>query len=195
MLIVRIRSYLARHRAAHAAAVLAPAVVAALLVHGEARQLADDRAAWGDVRTVWLSTADVAPGEAVSASASELPVAAIPAAATSDDPSGRPALQRVARGEVITRFDVAGASAGSAALPADARTVAVPVDDHSLGVLPGDRVDVVAGGVTLANDGIVVAVAPGSVTIAVSASSAPLVAAAALDRTAALVGRPAPPPP
>lgn len=191
MLIVRVRSFLARHRAAHAAAVLLPGVIAAAVVANEVRQLTDERASWGERRTVWLAAVDLAPGQPVVASRRELPGAALPETALTDDPTGLPVLQRVGRGEILTRLDVASSPLAPSRFPTNARMVAVPVDEQSLGVTPGDRVDIVAGGVTLAEDGLVVAVAPSAVTVAVDDSSAPLVAAAALDGTAALIGRPA----
>lgn len=192
MLIARVRSFFARHRAAHAAGVVTPALVAALIVLGQSNRLDDDRAAWGSARTVWVATTDLAPGDLASARPIVLPLAAHSSAALTDDPTGLTVLQRVATGEVITRLDVLSgdASDGGAALPDDPRTVAVPVDDQSLLVVPGDRVDVVAGGSTLAVGGVIVAVAPGAVTVAVDARAAPVVAAAAIDRVAALVGRP-----
>jgi hypothetical protein len=53
-------------------------------------------------------------------------------------------------------------------------------------VLPGDRVEVMAAGVVLASDGVVVAVRPAAVIVAVPAESAAAVAAAAVDRSAVL---------
>jgi hypothetical protein len=191
VLFVHIRSYLARHRAVHVGVVLAPAVVASLVVVGQLRALANDRASWGDTRTVWIVRRDLAPGQPIVASSDDLPLAAIPAAALTDDPSGRLALQRIGSGEIVTQSDVLDDEVDTRLVPPDARTVAIPTDDQGLELRTGDRVDVVAGGITLAADGIVVTVSPGAVTVAVSAAAAPLVASAALERTAVLVGRPA----
>jgi hypothetical protein len=67
--------------------------------------------------------------------------------------------------------------------------VAVAVDERSLVVEVGDRVDVAADGVLLAPDGRVVAVGEASVAVAVPAEVAAAVAIAALDGRAVLMGR------
>jgi hypothetical protein len=68
--------------------------------------------------------------------------------------------------------------------------VAIAADDTTIALVVGDHVDVVAGGSLVATDGIVVEVRAGAATIGVTTVDAPLVAAAALDRTAVVVVRP-----
>lgn len=187
MLHVRIRSFLARHRALYWSGVAVAAAAVAATVQSHTTALERERRAWGDTRTAWVAGAALAPGDPISATQVELPIAAVSSAALADDPSGRVALQRVTAGEVLTAADVGDDVVDL--LPGGWRGVALPVEVSTPAVHPGGTVDVVAAGVVLAERGRVVAVDEVSVTIAVPAAVAAAVADAALQRTAAIVLR------
>ena len=102
-------------------------------------------------------------------------------------PTGSIARQHVGPGEILTDNDVVGSMSDT--VPVGWRTVAVAADERTLEVSTGDRVDVVADGVVLAADGLVIARQTSTVVVAVPAELAPLVAVAALDGRAVLVGR------
>ena len=188
MLAVHIRSYLARHRRVHWCLVAGLALVAgaAVLQHGQ--RLDHERAAWGSRVEVWVADRALEPGDTLVGRAVLVPQAVVPSGAlTTAPPAGAIAAQRVAAGEVVTAFDVAGGA--DELVPAGWRSVAVAVDERSLVVEVGDRVDVAADGVLLAPDGRVVAVGDASVAVAVPAEVAAAVAVAALDGRAVLMGR------
>ena len=188
MLAVHIRSYLARHRRVHWCLVAGLALVAgaAVLQHGQ--RLDRERAAWGSRVEVWVADRTLEPGDTLVGRAVLVPQAVVPSGAlTTAPPPGAIAAQRVAAGEVVTAFDVAGGA--DELVPAGWRSVAVAVDERSLVVEVGDRVDVAADGVLLAPDGRVVAVGDASVAVAVPAEVAAAVAVAALDGRAVLMGR------
>lgn len=188
MLAVRIRSYLVRHRRVHWALVtgLALAVGAIVVHHGRGVDRA--RAAWGTTSTVWVADGPLEPGEPLAARAIAVPRAVVPLGALdAAPPVGSLAAQHLSAGEIVTAFDVAGGP--DELVPAGWRTVAVAVDERSLVVAVGDRVDVAADGAVLASGGRVVSVGPSSVAVAVPADVAAAVAVAALDGRAVLLGR------
>ncbi len=186
MQVAHVRSFLARHRAARWVLVTVLAGTVAAVLAAQSAALERERSAWGEGRTVWVATTDLAPGDPVLVRAVSAPPAVVAPTAVIEDPSASIALRQVAAGEMLVIGDVG--DRGSLA-PADRRRVAVAADETTLAVAVGDLVDVidaVAGGTVIATDALVVEVTPTTVVVAVPASSAPSVAAAALERRAVL---------
>lgn len=186
MHIAHVRSFFARHRAARWLLVVVLAAAVAAVLAAQSAALERERRAWGDGRIVWVAAADLAPGDPVLVRAVSAPPAVVAPTAVVDDPSASIALRPVAAGEMVVAGDVG--DRGSLA-PADRRRVAVAADEATLTVAVGDVVDVidaVAGGTVVATDAIVVEVTPTAVVVAVPATTAPAVAAAALERRAVL---------
>jgi hypothetical protein len=198
VLVVKVRSFFVRHRHVRRTLVVLLAMIAGGTLAAQAQRLEHARRAWVDQQQVWVADTELAPGGPVRAHLVELPVAAVPDGALSalEGVDGLIAVQRVGAGEVITTFDAMAELDRLA--PADWRTVAVSAGDGTVAVSPGDRVDVVADGVVLATDGIVVgadassdaAIGSRVVVVAVPAVNAPRVAAAAHDQRADLLGHP-----
>ncbi|MEX0846689.1 MAG: hypothetical protein WD023_02840 [Ilumatobacteraceae bacterium] len=188
MLAVHIRSYLARHRRVHWCLVALLAIAAGTLVLQQGQQLERARASWGASTVVWVADLGVGPGEPLALRAVTVPRAVVPAdALAAAPPPGAIAAQQVTAGEIVTTVDVAGGPGDL--VPSGWRSVAIAVDERSLAVAVGDRVDIAADGVVLAADGRVVSVGDAAVAVAVPADVAAVVAAAALDERAVLIGR------
>ncbi|MDW3213957.1 MAG: hypothetical protein R8G01_08190 [Ilumatobacteraceae bacterium] len=137
----------------------------------------DRRAAWGETRSVWVATADLAPGDPVSAERRDLPRAMVPDGATSDV-DGLTARQHVAVGEIVHTVDVVAPSGPQALTPRG--WVAVPVNESPVsGAAVGDRVRVAGDGVVLSTDAIVVGHHDGSSLVAVPTDEAAAIAALA----------------
>ena len=185
MIIAHVRSFLARHRLVHWALVASFAIGTAALVASRTAELDRRIESWGTSRTVWVAATDLAPGDAAVARATAVPVAVVAPGALDAEPVGQIARREVGAGEMLVEADL---GAIDRLVPIGWRHVAIAADEATLPVDPGDRVDVVAAGSVLAADGIVVQVGPAAVVVAVEPVSAPAVAAAALDRTAVLVG-------
>jgi hypothetical protein len=189
MWMAHVRSFVARHRAVYWGAVAALALVVALVLIAQSRQLSRARSAWGTPVEVWVAARDLAPGEPIAAERRSVPAAVAPAAALVGAlPEAPLARQHVTAGEVLVERDLA--TSRLPLLTGDRRAVSVPVDEASLAVEVGDRVDVVSAGVVIATDGVVAATGTASVTVGVATSHAAAVATAAADRTAVLVMRP-----
>ncbi len=184
MLLAHLRSFLARHRAVHWTAVGGLALAAAAIVAAQSSALDRERRAWGAARTVWLASADLAPGDPVVAHAEQVPLALVASTAVVGRPDGLIAHRSVSAGEVLVSADV---GTDDDLVPAGWRRVAVATDESSLRLRPGDHVDVIASGAVVARDGVVVEVGPAAVTVAVPVDAAPAVAAAALERLAVLI--------
>ena len=190
MLVVHVRSFLARHRALHWCIVASLAGAVAMVLAQQSRQLDRAQAQWGDTATVWVAMAALAPGDVVMADPRALPLAAIPDGAlvvVDGEPIVDVVLRHVHRNEVLTAADV-GDDLGEL-LPDGWRGVAIAADESTVVVTVGARVDVVADGTMLAGDGVVTAVTETAVTVGVPAAAAPSVAAAALERRAVIVSR------
>lgn len=188
MQIAHVRSFLARHRAARWVFVTALAGVVAAVLAAQSAALERERRSWGEGRTVWIASTDLAPGDPVLVQAVSAPPALVAPTAVIDDPSASIALRPVATGEILVIGDVGDRDELA---PADRRRVAVAADETTLAVSVGDVVDVidaVAAGAVVATDAVVVEVTPTAVVVAVPASAAPMVAAAALERRAVLAG-------
>ena len=156
------------------------AVGVRVLAHVEAVDA--ERRAWGEVVSVYVATADVAPGEAVLAERRELPAALLPERPASEV-DGAVARQRISVGEIVTATDLAPVTGPLALVPAG--WLAVPVvESPTSGAVVGDRVQVVADGVVLSAEAMVVGHSPDATLVAVRADEAPLLPAA--DRVALL---------
>ena len=189
MWLAHVRSFIARHRATYWAAVACLALTVALVLVAQSRRLTDARDEWGTSVDVWVAVADTAPGALLQVDRQSMPAAMVPGAAvTGARPDGAVARQHVSAGEVVVDTDV-----GAGRLPLlvpGSRAVAVAADDTTVPLEIGDRVDIVAGGVVLSADAVVVDLGTGVAVIGVPADDAPAVAAASLDRTAVAVIRP-----
>ncbi|MFN6119454.1 MAG: hypothetical protein ACK5CE_07445 [Actinomycetes bacterium] len=184
MILVRLRTFLARHRAVHWTLVASAALAAGALVATRVAAVERERLAWGESVTVWVADAEVAAGGAVAARRTAMPLALVPDGALTVEPAGATALRTVGRGEVLTHRAVGDPRS---LVGAARRAVAVPADDTTLPVEVGDRVAVVAAGAVLATGGVVVEVRPTVVVVAVDATDGAAVASASLDRLAVLV--------
>jgi hypothetical protein len=90
-LLAHVRSWVARHPRVYWTVVVGLALVAGCQLHTTARQLDAATRAWGDTVTVWVATADLAPGDPVAAQAAAFPSAlAAPAASTATPPAWSP---------------------------------------------------------------------------------------------------------
>jgi hypothetical protein len=186
-LLAHVRSWVARHPRVYWTVVVGLALAAAVQLHTRARQLDAATRAWGDTVTVWVATADLAPGDPVSAQAVAYPSALTAPGRLDRDPTGLVAVQHIGTGDVVRMVDVG--RAGLDLLPREWRGVSIAVDSAALALAPGTRVDVVAVGALVVGDAVVVAVADGTVTVGVPADAAPAVADAAQHGEASLVVR------
>jgi hypothetical protein len=163
--------------------IVAAAATAALLV-----DLSSASAALGRRVTVAVAIAPLAPGDTVSTATvvlRSLPAGAVPATALSAVPIDGTLRQHLAPGEVLTEADLATEGAD---LPDGWRTIAIPRRGALPPLEPGARVDVIAASVVLAAGAVVVTVADDGVVVAVPAESAPAVATAAAAGEATLAG-------
>jgi hypothetical protein len=186
-LLAHVRSWVARHPRVYWTVVIGLALVTAVQLRTRAQQLDTATRAWGDTVTVWVATADLAPGDPVSAQAVAYPSALTAPGRLDRDPVGLVALQHIGIGDVVRMVDVG--RSGLDLLPREWRGVSITVDSAALALAPGTRVDVVAVGVLVVGDAVVVAVADGTVTVGVPADAAPAVADAAQHGEASLVVR------
>lgn len=162
------------------------------------------RADWGRTASVVVVTGEVEAGQPITEADVEhrsLPRAVIPDRAVIESPVGRVAIVDLYPGEVLVTGRVApdGLSGAAALLPPGTRALAVPTGPGTPPLAVGDTVDVLAGfdpllvvpsaegtdptgteavvpARPLVSGAAVVAVADGSVTVAVLAVDAPRVA-------------------
>jgi hypothetical protein len=192
MTLVHVRRVLARRPWLYWAGVAGLAVLAGATVSHAASGIDDAKAAWGESRAVLVAVDDVEPGRALASVTErrELPAPLVPADAASTIEPGAIAMQRIGRGEVVMAHDVGAAGGPQALIPEG--WLAVPVAEAvPSGALVGDRVAVASGGITLADDGVVVGVTAASVLLAVPAVEAPLVAQAASSGDVIVLIKPA----
>jgi Flp pilus assembly protein CpaB len=183
-----VRRRLRRSGLPYWAASLTLAGITGLLVTGLVDAAQAQAARFGQVRSVYVTTAPVDAGQVLADGDVErrsLPTALLPEAAVATDPVGRAALVPLLAGEVVVdeRLAPTGLRGAAALVPAGARALAVPAGGAPVGV--GDRVDLIATfdtvddpSFTVAEGAIVVAVDADaeSVTVAVAADDAPRVA-------------------
>lgn len=189
MWLAHVRSFVARHRAVYWSFVVCLMLVVGVTVSTQSRGVVRAREAWGRSIDVWVSRTDTLPGQAINTQRMAMPAAMVPGSAvTAAPPAGSVARQHVADGEIVVSTDIG--TGRLPLLPDGWRAVAIAADDTTIALAVGDHVDIVAGGSVVSADGVVVEVQPGAATIGVIEASAPVVAAAALDRTAVVVIRP-----
>ena len=107
------------------------------------------RAGFGTMQAVVVAVRDVEPGAALDTTNTEvreLPVALLPEGVLTTLPSGATANTTLLAGEPVHRRRIGRAGDGpvAAMLPDGTRGLAVPRDESSLPLRPGDHVDVVA---------------------------------------------------
>ena len=129
---------------------MACAASAALVMRAYARRLEASRPDGGPPTSVVVAARDVSRGVELTddvLSTATLPSRFVPPGALRDPARavGRIAVTDLAEGEVVTQLRLSGGSAGRIAslVPAGMRAVQVPVA-ATVGVEPGDRVDVLA---------------------------------------------------
>lgn len=124
---------------------------------GNARQSASSaERRWSETQSVWVASADIEAGRPITSdhiAAVELPMAALPDDATTDNPIGRRPNVSMARGEILREGRLAERGVGPVAAllgPTD-RGITIQIDEGSV-LDVGDRVELLAlvGGRTLA---------------------------------------------
>ncbi len=135
------------------------------------------RAEWGNTRSVWIATADHAPGDPLSVERRDVPRAVV-ADGAADTVDGLAARQYIATGEIVHTTDIVALAGPQALTPTG--WLAVPVrESPASGASIGDRVRVVGDGVVVSAEAVVVGHHDGSSLIAVPTDEAPSVAALA----------------
>lgn len=151
--------------------------------------------------TVLVATSDIEAGDLVTTAAVRtllVPASLVAATVMADLPNAAYAKQNIGVGELITSTNVAEKSSGISSVPAGWRTVAITSPTALPPMSAGDRVDVIANGVVLVANAVVISTTgqmstSGSmayitqVVIGVPADSAPSVATAAALGDATLV--------
>jgi hypothetical protein len=184
----RARHVLARRPWLYWATVLLLGIGVAVVVARAASGIEDARLAWGETQEVVVASADLEPGDALAGRVDRrsLPAPMVPDAAVTAVPAGAVARQRVAEGEVVVDADVAASAAPQALIPDEWAAVAV-AEAVPTGARIGDEVRPVAGGVELAEEGLVVGQQGDVVLVAVPSTDAAAVALAATAGELALV--------
>lgn len=135
------------------------------------------RDSWGETRIVWVATSDHAPGEPLSATRREAPIAMV-ADSASIDVAGLVARQHIAAGETIHDVDVLADTGPQAMTPPG--WLAVPISESpASGARLGDRVQVVSDGFVITAEGLVVGRHDDVTLVAVPSDVAPTIPAAA----------------
>jgi len=144
-------------------AAVAALVLAASVTNAQARASAAQER-WSNAHTVWVASSEIEAGSVISATDIEslqLPAAAIPIDATTDDPTGLRLSDSVTRGEILRDGRVASNDAGpvAALLQPGNRGLTLQINEGSVLEI-GDRVELLAlvGGRTLADAAEVIAV-------------------------------------
>lgn len=175
-----VRHRLARSPWIYWAVIAALAVLAGVAVASATSGVEAARESWGDVRSVYVATVDIAPGDRIAdhVERRDLPAPATPAGAVVEIDPATVARQRVTAGEVIVEVDVAASGAPQSLIPPGWLAVAVAERVPS-GATTGDVVQVASGGIVLADHGVVVAATAEAVLVAVPAVDAAQVGQAA----------------
>ncbi len=183
----RARLVLARRPWIYWAAVATLAALAAAFVHGEMTSIATERNRWGATRSVLVATRQLEPGDAIDAEQVSFPLAALPdGALTVDSSNGTVVRQRVAEGEVLTHLDVTSRT-GPAALAEPGTVVVALSDPLARDVVSDLDVRITADGLVIAEQARVTGVVDDIIFVAVTATEAPTVAAAAQQGIATLL--------
>jgi hypothetical protein len=184
--VARARLVLARRPWVYWTVVAALASTLALAVDARLRSLDEARNDWGATRSVLVAERRLVPGDTVAARLVDLPLAAIPPDALDALPDGARLHQRVGDGEVVTELDIT-ALPGPAGRATPGTVVVAMSDPLGRGVTIGLNVQVAADGLVLAESATVVEVVDDVIFVAVDASVAPTVAAAAQQGVASLL--------
>lgn len=152
--------------------------------------------------TVLVAMSDIKPGEPVTNAAVQplrVPASLVAASAIFELPVTAYAQQVIGVGEVITSINVANRPLNTSLVPVGWRTIAITSPTALPPMSPGDHVDVIANGVVLVANAVVVSATSGAsirsseltitqIVIGVPAEAAPRVATAAALGDATLVG-------
>jgi len=179
---VALRRLLARRPWIYWLVVIVAALACGFTVRQRMGDVDDVRDAWGDAREVLVARRDTRPGELLEVDVRRVPVAVVPVAALKQGAGDGPLIARqdVPAGAIVTDVDVgrAGHDVPAALLPDGWAAVPI-VESPPLGAAVGARVQIVAEGVVLAPDAIVVGYRDDVTLIAVPRELAPMVAAGA----------------
>ena len=160
-------------------------VVASFNTYNRQRQL-------GEITSVFVASQNLEPGDVVDSATfntRRMPRTFVAPSALRAITDGMVIQQRVAVGDVLSFTNVGASSTLTDRLPQDFRAVAIVLRTVLPNMQPGNTVDVIANGVLLAADGLVLYVLPESNTVVVAVPSAvsPAVASAAAIGDATLV--------
>lgn len=159
---------LARHPWIHWVLVTALASVVAIGVHDAMTDLRRERDAWGERRTVYVATSEIAPGEDIAGAvaARDVPLMVVPDGALRAVEAGDTARQRIGTGEIVVDVDIGSVPGPLAVLPDD--WLAVTVDGAVDGSFaPGTAAVVLAAGDVVAPDAVIVEVLDDGLVIGV----------------------------
>ena len=160
-------------------------VVASFNTYNRQRQL-------GEITSVFVASQNLEPGDVINGvtfTMRRMPRTFVAPSALRAITDGMVVQQRVAVGDVLSFTNVGVSSTLTDRLPQDFRAVAIALRTVLPNMQPGNTVDVIANGVLLAADGLVLYVLPESNTVVVAVPSAvsPAVASAAAIGDATLV--------
>jgi hypothetical protein len=160
-------------------------VVASFNTYNRQRQL-------GEITSVFVASQNLEPGDVIDGatfSIRRIPRTFVAPSALRAITDDMVVQQRVAAGDVLSFTNVGASSTPTDRLPQDFRAVAIALRTVLPNMQPGNTVDVIANGVLLAADGLVLYVLPESNTVVVAVPSAvsPAVASAAAIGDATLV--------
>jgi hypothetical protein len=183
---VNARRVLARHPWIYWAACLVVAGLAAMLAGRYVSALDTARHGWGTTGRVVVADVEHLPGEPLRAETVTMPLAVIPPGAVESFEAGTVVRQRITAGEIVVHADLAAPS-GPAALAETGTLVVGITDPLAAGARVGLAVQIASEGIVLADEGRVVGLADGVILVAVEASAAATVAAAAQRGAATVV--------
>ena len=176
---VATRRVLAKRPWIHWFVVLVAALGATLAVMDHTTGVDAAKESWGRTRTVWVATADLAPGDPMLVESRDVPAAMVEGDAIGEgDLDDAVVKQRIGRGEIVHRSDIAVAS-GPRAMTPDGWLVVAVLESPPSGAAVGDRAVVVADGVTIGEDALVVGHHDAATLVAMPAQDAQHVPAAA----------------
>jgi hypothetical protein len=135
------------------------------------------RDAWGEARRVLVAAADTPVGGPLDVSTREVPSAIVPEGAVDAEHDGAPyvARQRVLAGEIVTEADIGPPDVSGPLALVPSGWLAVPiVESPASGAAIGDRVRVVADGVVLSAEALVVGYHDDVTLVAVPEDVAPI---------------------
>lgn len=188
MVFVHVRRALAKRPWLYWAGVGGLALLAGVIVSQAASGIDDAKAAWGEPRSVLVAVVDIEPGAPLTEATQrrEIPAPLVPLGAVTDVEPGAVARQRIGLGEVVMAHDVSSIAGPQALIPDGWLAVAIAEPVPS-GAGVGDDVAIASGGVTLADEGVVVGVDAEAVLVAVPTDVASQVAQAASTGDIALL--------